>query len=145
MNLKKVFSVPENSSLADAVLLMVRLVGGAAFMMHGWGKIQNPFGWMGPDADVPGILQALAALSEFGGGLAWVLGLLVPLASLGVAFTMAVAVYSHAVLWGHPFVSSDGGHAYELALIYLCISLLLIAIGPGRVSLDRLIFGPRSG
>jgi len=145
MNLKQVFSVPDHSSFGDAALLMLRLVGGSAFIFHGWGKIQTPFGWMGPDADVPGILQALAAVSEFGGGLAWVLGLLIPLASLGVAFTMAVAVYSHAVLWGHPFVASDGGHAYELALIYLCISVLLIALGPGRLSLDRLIFGPRSG
>ena len=86
---------------------------------------------------------ALAALSEFGGGLAWVLGLLVPLASLGMAFTMAVAVYSHAVLWGHPFVASGGGPSYEIALIYLCISLLFMALGPGRLSLDRVIFGER--
>lgn len=144
MDFKRFFSVTENSSFGDAALMMLRVVGGAAFMVHGWGKIQNPFGWMGPDSGIPGILQALAALSEFGGGLAWVLGLLVPLASLGVAFTMAVAVYSHAVLWSHPFVASGGGPAYELALIYLCISLVLMAIGPGRLSLDRLLFGPRS-
>jgi len=144
MNLKGVFSVPDHSSLTDAVLLMTRVIGGAAFMVHGWGKIRNPFGWMGPDADVPGIFQALAAFSEFGGGLAWILGLLVPLASLGIAFTMAVAVYSHAVLWGHPFVATGGGPAYELASVYLCISLLLIAIGPGRVSVDRMVFGARS-
>jgi putative oxidoreductase len=145
MNLKTVFAVPEQSSFGDLALLVVRLVGGTAFMMHGWGKIQNPFGWMGPDADVPGLFQALAALSEFGGGLAWVLGLLVPLASLGMAFTMAVAVYSHAVLWGDPFVASGGGPSYEIALIYLCISLLLVALGPGRLSLDRVIFGERQG
>ncbi len=144
MNLKKIFSVAEYSSLGDAAVLMTRLVAGTAFMMHGWGKIQDPFGWMGPDAGVPGFFQALAALSEFGGGLAWVLGLLVPLASLGIAFTMAVAVYSHAVLWGHPFVATGGGPAYELAAVYLCISLLLIAIGPGRLSLDRVVFGLRS-
>lgn len=144
MTIKQTFSVPEQPSFGDAALLMLRLAAGVAFMFHGWGKIQNPFGWMGPDADVPGFFQALAALSEFGGGLAWVLGLLVPLASLGVAFTMAVAVYSHAVLWSHPFVASDGGPAYELALLYLCIAILFIAIGPGRLSLDRVIFGSRS-
>lgn len=145
MNFKTIFAVPEQSSFGDAALLVARLVGGTAFMVHGWGKIQNPFSWMGPDADVPGLLQALAALSEFGGGLAWVLGLLVPLASLGIAFTMAVAVYSHAVLWSHPFVAAGGGPAYELALVYLCISVLFMALGPGRMSLDRVVFGPRSG
>jgi putative oxidoreductase len=143
MNLKTVFAVREQSGFGESALLVVRLVCGTAFMMHGWGKIQNPFGWMGPNADVPGLFQALAALSEFGGGLAWVLGLLVPLASLGMAFTMAVAVYSHAILWGDPFVASGGGSSYELALIYLCISLLLMAIGPGRLSLDRVFFGER--
>ena len=144
MDIKKFFSVPAHSAFGDAALLVIRVVGGAAFMMHGWGKIQNPFGWMGPDAAVPGLMQALAALSEFGGGLAWILGLLVPLASLGIASTMAVAVYSHAVMWGHPFVASGGGPTYELALVYLCISLVLIALGPGRLSADRAVFGMRS-
>ena len=32
-------------------------------------------------AAVPGALQALAAVAEFGGGLCWVLGALTPLAS----------------------------------------------------------------
>ena len=98
---------------------------------------------MGPEAPVPGILQALAALSEFGGGLAWILGLLTPLASLGIAITMAVAFSLHAVVQGDPFVSATGGPSYELAAIYFCIALLLMAAGPGRVSLDRKIFGPR--
>jgi putative oxidoreductase len=112
-------------------------------MLHGWGKIQNPFGWMGPDAFAPGILQALAALSEFGGGLARILGLLTPLASLGIASTMAVAFSFHAIVRGDPFVSMTGGPAFELAALYFCIAVLLIATGPGRLSLDRTLFGRR--
>src|ERR1044071_3379761 len=61
-------------------LLLIRLVVGSAFMLHGWGKIQHPFSWMGPESPVPGFFQLLAAISEFGGGLAWILGLLTPLA-----------------------------------------------------------------
>lgn len=142
MCIRKIFSVPEHSVAGDGALLLLRVVAGLGFMLHGWGKIQNPFSWMGPDAFAPGIFQALAALSEFGGGLAWMLGLLVPLASLGIASTMVVAVWLHAVIKGDPFVSTGGG-AYELALVYLCIALLFLALGPGRVSLDRLVFGPR--
>ncbi len=52
-------------------LLLLRLVVGLAFMFHGYGKIQHPFGWMGPNAAIPPFFQALAAISEFGGGLAW--------------------------------------------------------------------------
>lgn len=61
-----------------------------------------------------------------------------------MAFTMAIAVYSDAVMWSHPFVASGGGPAYEVALIYLCIFVLFIVVGPARLPLDRLFFGPRS-
>src|SRR5438874_2313002 len=82
-------------------LLVLRLVMGAAFVLHGWPKVQNPFAWMGPKASVPGFLQGLAALSEFGGGLALIAGLLTPLASLGIACTMMVAVGYFHVPQGH--------------------------------------------
>ena len=50
--------------VGSAGLLGLRLVVGAAFLFHGWGKIQNPLGWMGPEASMPGILQGLAAVSK---------------------------------------------------------------------------------
>ena len=143
MSITRVLSVPDHSTCADLALVLIRVVAGLAFMLHGWGKIQNPFGWMGPDGFAPGIFQALAALSEFGGGLAWILGLLTPLATLGVASTMAVAFSFHAVVRGDPFVSMTGGPSFELAAVYLCIALLLLAVGPGRLSLDRALFGKR--
>lgn len=121
-------------------LLLLRLVAGLAFMFHGWGKIQNPFGWMGPDSGIPGMLQALAALSEFGGGLAWILGLPTPLASFGILCTMTVALGYH-VSSGGSFVGGEG--SYEPALVYLVVALLLILIGPGAFSLDVQVFGKR--
>ena len=144
MNIRDLFTMPKHSTFGDVALLLLRVVAGVAFMLHGWGKIQNPFGWMGPDAFAPGVFQALAAVSEFGGGLALVLGLLTPLASLGIASTMAVAFYVHAVVRADPFVAKGGGSSYELAVLYFCIAVLLIALGPGRLSLDRALFGPRS-
>jgi putative oxidoreductase len=124
---------------ASLGLLLLRLVAGLAFMLHGWPKIQRPFSWMGPDSAMPGMLQALAAVSEFGGGLAWVLGLLVPLASFGLACTMGVATWTHAAVRGDPFVGKGG--SYELALVYLALALLLLLAGPGRYALDAVLFG----
>jgi putative oxidoreductase len=143
MNIKRFYTVSGHSTFVDVALLLIRVVAGLAFTMHGWGKIQNPFGWMGPDGFAPGIFQALAAVSEFGGGLAWILGLLTPLASFGIVSTMAVAFSFHAFMRGDPFVSMTGGPAFELAALYFSIALLLIATGPGRFSLDRELFGPR--
>lgn len=126
----------------SVALLVLRLIGGVAFIFHGWGKIQNPFGWMGEDAAVPGIFQALAAISEVGGGIAWIIGLVTPLASLGLFCTMTVAVYMHAVVKGDPFVNPGGG-SYELALVYWGIAILLIVLGPGKISADNALFGER--
>jgi putative oxidoreductase len=118
-------------------ILIIRLVAGLAMVLHGWGKIQSPMSWMGPDAPVPGIFQMLAAISEFGGGLAWILGLLTPLGSLGLIFTMAVATLTHATR-GDAFVGMPP--TYELALVYLTIAVLIFLAGPGKFSADYKLF-----
>lgn len=143
--IKSFFQVPVQSDLASLALLILRLVAGIAFMIHGWGKIQHPFDWMGAQAQVPGFFQFLAAFSEFFGGLAWILGLVTPLASLGIAFTMLVAVLVHAISLHAPFVNPTGGPSFEPAMDYFAISLVLLFAGPGRRSLDKVLFGTKTG
>jgi putative oxidoreductase len=117
--------------VADASLglLAIRIVAGSAFVLHGWPKMRDPFAWMG--RRTPRLFQAMAAVAEFGGGIAWIFGLLTPLASLGIACTMAVAIGRHVLVKRDPFI---GG--YELASVYFCIALLLLTFGPGRFSVD---------
>lgn len=123
-------------------LLILRLVSGVGLMLHGWPKIQHAVNWMGPDAAVPGIFQALSAVAEFGGGLALVLGLLTPIACFGIVCNMATAIVMVHLAKGHPFVATPGhpGGSFESALIYLAIALLFLLIGPGVYSLDSLLF-----
>lgn len=130
---------------ASAGLLALRLAAGVAFVVHGWGKIQTPFSWAPPGGpmEIPGFFQFLAALSEFGGGLAWIFGLLTRLASLGIAITMIVATYTVAVIFQAPYVNQTGGVGSELAVSYLGVALALLALGGGRFSLDAMIFGER--
>ncbi|MES2745507.1 MAG: DoxX family protein [Bdellovibrionota bacterium] len=136
--MKKIFRTHPTSDRISLILLLIRLVAGGAMMQHGWGKIQAPFAWMGPDATVPAFLQALAAVSEFGGGVAWILGALTPLASFGLACTMAFATYFHGVVKGDPWV---GQSSFELALLYFVIALSFIIAGPGKYSVDKKLFG----
>ena len=132
-------------ALPSAALFLLRLIVGTAFIFHGWGKIQSPFSWMPPEAPVhiPRFFQFLAAVSEFGGGTAWVLGLLTPVASLGILSTMSVAVHMHLIVRHDPFVNPTGGLSYEPALVYWGIAILFLALGPGTFSLDHKIFGGR--
>ena len=139
--LRRIFQPPPQTLRASIGLLALRLFCGYAFMVHGWGKIQKPFSWMGADSGYPGFLQALAALSEFGGGLAWILGLLTPLASFGLACTMAVASYLHAISMKQGFVNTkETPQSAELPTVFLCVALLLLLAGPGRFSLDAALF-----
>ncbi|MBI5384540.1 MAG: DoxX family protein [Verrucomicrobia bacterium] len=145
MNLANLFKPLRLSARVSAGLLILRLVVGLAFVFHGYGKIQNPLGWMGPDANVPGFFQLLAAISEFGGGLAWMLGLLTPLASFGIACTMTVAVSLHAFVLHDPFVAKGpGSGSYEPASVYFCLAVFFLLAGPGRFSLDRVIFSEKA-
>ena len=144
MNFKRHLQPLAHTEFGSAALLLLRLTTGIAFILHGWGKIQTPFGWMPEGAlPIPGMFQFLAAVSEFGGGIALIIGLLTPLASLGLAITMLVAAGVHAFVFNDPFVATGGGGSFEPSLGYLMVSILLIAMGPGKYSLDRAIFGQR--
>jgi len=92
---------------------------------------------------VPGAFQALAACSEFFGGAALLVGLLTPVACLGLMCTMAVAVFvlhkNHSPL----FVPNPG--AMEPAACYFVIALTILLLGPGVLSLDSDFFGKGGG
>ena len=130
--------------LPGAGLFLLRLVMGLAFILHGWPKIQNPTGWMNAmgGSAVPSFLQALSALAEFGGGISLILGLLTPIAAFGIVCQMLGALILVHIPQGHSFVS-QAGPSYELALVYLAAAILLIVTGPGKWSLDALLFGRR--
>jgi putative oxidoreductase len=126
-------------------LLALRVVVGLAFIVHGWEKIQGPFDWM-ERSGIPGqheALQAAAAVAEFGGGIALLLGLLTPLASLGIIGVMIGAFTLVHIPFGHTFVAPPGKPSFETAAVYLASGLLFLLAGPGKLSVDALLFGDR--
>lgn len=128
------------------ILLGLRLIWGTILVVYSSPMIKNPFRWMdmgGQPSGFPGFLQALGALTIFGGGLGIMLGLLTPVAALGLAGAMIIALVLHLVS-GHPFVKSTPdapGESYDNSLLYLAIAILLLILGPGTLSLDALLFG----
>ncbi len=132
---KILFAVPVSGG-GGVALLLLRVVSGAAFVLHGWPKIQHAFTWMGADSPVPGALQGLAAFAEFAGGLALLAGLMTRLAAFGIWCVMTYAVFIHMAK-GDSFVGH--GSSYELAAVYWVIMVALALRGPGLFSLDGFI------
>src|SRR5512133_956227 len=135
------FLYPGNhTSSVDTMLLLIRLLVGLSFAFYGSIKIKDPLHWMGPDSVYPSFFQMLAAISEFCGGIALMLGFLTRIASFGIGCTMAVATYTHLTM-GDPFVNFTGGGSYDVPVVFFVIALTFMVLGAGRFSLDRLLFG----
>ncbi len=130
----------------DLGLLLLRVGIGIMFMRIGWGKISDPGKWasiggamktvFGVSA-VPAFWGFMAALAEFGGGLALVLGLFVrPFAAL-MAFTMVTAALM-LVKGGADLVTY--GHAVDMGIVFVA----LLFMGGGSYALGALVPGLRS-
>lgn len=123
-------------------LFVLRVVAGAALMLHGYPKLMVASHWMGPESTIPGWLQALSTFTEFFGGLLLLLGAFTPFASIGIILTMAFALFAVHVANRDPFVLPEGttGASYELVLLYLAIGVMYLLVGPGTHSVDFYLF-----
>jgi putative oxidoreductase len=91
------------------------------------------------DPPDPKLMQAIAAVTEFAGGVATVLGLATPLASAMLAATMATAIVQVHIPQRHPFIAPPGKPSAETCVVYLAIALVLLTIGPGILSIDAFL------
>ena len=123
-------------------LLTLRVIAGFGLMLHGYPKFVHGLSWMGTSSHLPGYIQVLSPIAEFGGGLFLMLGFLTPLACLAIMGNMAVALFYVHFANHDPFVAPAGwtGSSYEAALDYLGISVMFLLIGPGIHSLDAVFF-----
>ncbi|NOH51858.1 DoxX family protein [Vibrio coralliilyticus] len=132
-------------SKAGYSALALRIPVGIIFMAHGAQKLFGWFGgyglegtgqWMASIGLGPGILMAfLAGSAEFFGGLFILLGLLTRPASIALAFTMLIAIFS--VHFENGLFMSNNGYEFGLALMAASVSLALS--GSGRAAVDQFI------
>ena len=124
-------------------ILLLRVVLGLTMAAHGsqklfgwWGGpgLRGMHGWLSSMRFRGGWLPVLLIVAaEFGGGLGLALGLVTPVAALGVVTAMMVAVWT--VHKSKGFWNGNGG--YEFNLLIVAAGAGLAAAGPGRFSLDR--------
>src|SRR3954466_1455614 len=124
-------------------LLILRLVVGGIFMIHGSQKMFGAFGGPGLKAVVEmfggGPLGYLVSIGEFFGGAGLVFGFLSRFSAASLIVIMCGAI---AMVHGkNGFFLDKGGFEYCLALIGLLLPILIC--GPGRFSIGQ-VFLPKS-
>jgi putative oxidoreductase len=127
----------------DLALLLLRLWLGATILLnHGLDKLLNFSEKSSGFPDPLGVGNAtslgLAVFGEVVCSALLALGLLARFAALGLVITMSVAFFVV-----HKAVLEPGPKSGELAFIYLAGFVALLIAGPGRFSLDQMLF-PKS-
>lgn len=122
----------------DLGIFLLRLGIGAMFIYHGspkmfggvevWSKLGMAMKFLGVNF-APVFFGFMSALTEFGGGILLILGLLTRPVSLLLAFNMTVAV---ALKFGTGAGLGGASQALELGIVFLSLFL----IGPGKYSID---------
>lgn len=132
----------EFKNRVDAGLLALRLGVGLMFVIvHGWPKLSGgPTNWravggaftrLAGISVVPEFWGFLAMLSEFGGGLCLIAGVLFRPACAMIFFTMTVAVLS-IIRGGYGLGSASQPVELAIAVAALCLT------GPGRFTVRQL-------
>ena len=118
---------------ADNGILVLRLVLGGTFFLHGWSKvlhgIENQMSMLVANG-IPGFFIYFVYISEVLAPILLVLGLFTRLSAISVIVTMLTVFY---VLPGPFFaLTSVGAWNKEIQLLFLALGVALFFMGAGR-------------
>jgi putative oxidoreductase len=133
-------------------LLVIRLGLGIVFFAHGAQKVLGWFGGHGLKGTIGYFQQALkispaltvlAALTEFLGGIALIVGFLGRPAAIGLIIVMVVAiakVHSANGFFVNWSMQPGKGHGFEMNFALIAMALAVLIGGAGMFSIDRMIY-----
>jgi putative oxidoreductase len=134
----------ESTSLQNAGLLLLRLVVGVTFLLHGLDKLGDLTGaeqfFASLEIPAPAVMAPLVAVTETVGGLLLIVGLATSLIGVALAVDMVVAIATARM--GHGFFATNGG--FELELLLGAATAALVLTGAGRFSADALVDLPQT-
>ncbi len=126
-------------NFAPLALLLLRVVLGLIFLVHGYPKLVHPSEPMREffiSHGLPGYFLGVAGILECFGALLLFLGLFTRPAALLLAIEMSVAIWKVHSAHGMLAVKD-----YEFPLALAAACLALATIGAGVLSADHLVFG----
>jgi putative oxidoreductase len=124
---------------APVTLTALRVGLGITMVVHGWSKLMGVSGWTNSVRDLgipyPEVSAWLAIAGELLGGAGLLVGLLTPLAGLGVLCVMLTAIFSVHI--GHGLLAQNNG--FELPMLIALVAAFFMARGAGPYSVDATI------
>ena len=121
--------------------LVPRVWMGANMIVHGYPKLKNikeTAKETKQTLGIPAKATYTAAVLEFFGGIFLIIGLIVPIVALFFAIFMIANVIMKKRKMNAAYISTSKA-SYEIDITYLIISLILIVIGAGTLSIDSAI------
>ncbi len=132
------------SCLQSPLLLVIRLYWGVSFAQTGLGKLthleKTTEFFASLDLPAPKLNALAAGSTECLGGMLLALGLFARPAALPLIFTMIVAYATADSEALHALFSDPDKFVSATPFLFLLASLLVLVFGPGRLSLDALLF-----
>jgi len=120
--------------LNDVVFIGLRSAVGVIFILHGISKLDPGFANNLPNMGLPAEMAIPIALAELIPGILIVLGVLSRLSASLISIIMLGAIF---MVKGAQSITGKGG--VELDLILLASALVIMIVGPGRISLAQII------
>ncbi|MFS0861106.1 DoxX family protein [Fredinandcohnia sp. 179-A 10B2 NHS] len=125
----------------EVSLLIIRVVLGVTFLLHGIAKFQmglgNVAGWF-ESIGIMGFLGYIVAFIELLGGIALIVGIGTRIFSALIGFTMIGAIFTSKLSIG--FIGAEAA-GYELDVAFLAMASVLVISGSALLSLDGKLFG----
>lgn len=121
--------------------LVTRIWVGSNMMIHGYPKLRNLKQAAEETKQTLGIpigATYTATILEFFGGLFLIIGLIVPIVGLFFAIFMIANVIMKRTRMNAAYIAT-GKASYEIDITYLILSIILIVLGAGALSVDSVI------
>jgi len=129
----------------DSALLVLRIVLGIVFMVHGSQLVFGAFGGPGLAgiAKQMGPIGYLVAIGQFFGGLGLVVGVLTRFsaAAIGVIMLGAIGMVHLKNGFFMNWFGKQAGEGYEYHLLVIAMCVVLIITGPGRYAVQAALPG----
>ena len=125
------------------VSLLLRVTVGAALIAHGVPKVKGGWGkqsgaWVAT-MGVPPVAARLVTVLESFGGILLIVGFLVPLVAAFFVIQFAAIILMKSSKMKAGFMAAGEKPGFELDYVYLILSLGILLLGSGALSLDALL------